>query len=314
VRFTGFKEQLNSERAAAYLLCGDDPGVIRLALSFLTETVTVLPEFNTSYLSGGASAQDITEACELLPMGAPFRLVIARDFAPKGDDTARLNAYLARPNPACTLALVCADGADGLKGAETVDCNRIDQNMLSRWVRREGAKAGTDIAPAAADLLCNYCSCLMLRVGTEVEKLAAYGKRITADDVRELVEPDTEYVIYRIADSIARGDCEGALRAAEGCIRNKQQPSALLSAAYSHFRRLLYCAVSRDEQTVLASRLGVKPYAAQMSVRQARSFTPARLYRIVKLFCDAELNIKSGAMKDYNALILIINAVCKGLG
>jgi DNA polymerase III delta subunit len=154
----------------------------------------------------------------------------------------------------------------------------------------------------------------MTRISVETEKLRGFtaeGEVLTARDIEEMVAPDTDFRVYELSDAAARGDRAAAFRIANAFIADKLPPVTLMSGLYSHFRRLLYAAITAGSSDEIARLLNVKPYAARAAAGQARRFTPRRLKRIADTFHDYETAVKSGKMNDYGAFILTIARIAE---
>jgi len=302
--FLDLPRHLKTERFPAYCVYGEDAYLCAKALEHLTALVTFCPELNLSILTAPATAGEIAEAAQVLPMGE-LRATVVREYA--GKDFDAVNAYLKRPEPSNVLVFYYPGGEfpAKLKGAEPVDCRKLDAFTLTKWIR--GKLSVTD---DGARLLIELCSSDMSRISAETEKLKSYDPdgTLTAKDVRELVAPDAEYRIYRLADAAAKGEGLQAFEMLEGFIADKLPPVTLMSNISNYFRRLLYVSINGAGGDTAAA-LNVKPYALEASARQARSFTQRSLKRITDLLRDYEFSVKSGKMNDYGALIIALNAI-----
>ena len=87
---------------------------------------------------------------------------------------------------------------------------------------------------------------------------------------------------------------------------DKISPSALVAGLYSHFRRMLYAVINKGTAEEAAAVMGVKTFAVENAKRQAAVYGARRIKSINDRINETELNIKSGKIYEYNALILII--------
>ena len=301
MNFLSLSKNLKEGRLPAYCIYGEDEYLCAAALAQIVGLVAFCPELNVSFLAAPQSAREIAEAASQLPIGE-LRVTVVKEYG--GKDFDAVNKYLESPDPSNVLVFYYPGGEypPKLKGAEPVDCRKLDGGTLARWIA-----AKLDVSQDGAYLLAELCSQNMSRINAEAEKLKSYkpGEKLTAAEVAELVAPDAEYRIYKLADAAAKGDGTKAFSLADAFIAEKMAPVALISAVCTHFRRLLYVSINgAGEETARA--LGVKPYALEMSARQARSFTQRSLKKILDTLHAAELGVKSGKIDDCGALNLAV--------
>jgi DNA polymerase-3 subunit delta len=310
MKYSELEKNLSKARLPAYNIFGNDDWLVRGALKRLTGLVVDFPDMNINYLSEKADGLEIKEACELLPMMGDLRVVVAAPTALKKDGAEILNAYLKKPNPSTALVLLSGEEPiKGIKDIEAVDCGKLSASAINKIIAGECAKAGVSMNEGAAFKLIEYCGNSMTRISGELQKLIAWagaGGKLDDAAVALMVEPESEYRIYQLADAAAKGSAALCMKITAKSLADKIAPSAMLAGLYSHFRRLLYCAVSNLGGDELTAVLGVKPFAAENARRQAKMFTKMRLKRINDLCNQSETNIKSGKMYEYNALILTL--------
>src|SRR4029079_14068885 len=145
-----------------------------------------------------------------LPMMSPRRVVTVMQaetlLAPKRESEAaarameQLGAIVKQPETSTTLVFVAAtlDKRSRVyklfqKHATIVECGAIaDLADAERWVRTRVLAAGADIEPAAARTIAERAGPDVKRLRADVDRLMLYAlgqKRITAEDVREVVGP-----------------------------------------------------------------------------------------------------------------------------
>ena len=79
----------------------------------------------------------------------------------------------------------------------------------------------------------------------------------------------------------------------------------LIGMLYSHFRRLLYTAITPQYDRMPAD-LGVKEFAVRKAKEQAGKFTPKKLKKICDGLQETDFDIKSGRITDKVALELTV--------
>ncbi len=305
MKFEELKKHLSSGTLRpAYICVGDDAFVLQKAEGLFKSLAPAMPDFNVSVFSETSDSTAILDACESLPVIDPLRVVLVKNF--KGD-ASKFSVYLKKPNPSTALVFSAQSLKEGFSKVigmlEPVDCNRLENRFIMNYIAKTVAAAGSSVQRDAAELLIEYCDSYMTRIATETEKLALYklGGVITADDVKNLVKPETDYKIFELSEAVANKQNVKAAKVLNTLLDDKLAPSAILGMIYSHFRRLLYCAITPKDENI-AGLLGVKEYAVKKASEQAGKYTPKRLMKICDGFHKADADFKSGKMTDLTAL------------
>jgi DNA polymerase-3 subunit delta len=168
-----------------------------------------------------------------LPMMSPRRVVTVMQaetlLAPKRESDAaarameQLEAIVRQPETSTTLVFVAAsvDKRSRIynlfkKHATIVECGAIaDLADAERWVRTRVAAAGAEIEPAAARMIAERAGPDVKRLRADIDRLMLYAlgqKRITADDVREVVGPAALQDDWAMTNAIEAAQTGEALR------------------------------------------------------------------------------------------------------
>lgn len=175
----------------------------------------------------------LVDAVRTLPMMVPRRVVIVFQadvmLMPRRESDAaaraldRLERLLKEPEPQTVLVLVAGaiDKRSRLykllaKQATLVECGAIaDQADAERWVRTRAAAAGAEIDPAAAKLVAERAGLDVKRLRGDLERLLLYAlgqKRLTIEDVRQVVGPAALQDDWAMTNAIEAGQAAEALR------------------------------------------------------------------------------------------------------
>jgi DNA polymerase-3 subunit delta len=158
---------------------------------------------------------------------------------------------------------------------------------------------GATLEPDAAEELCEILNGELAGIRTELEKLTAYAgdqRKITRADVELLVISARKYEVWDLADMLAARQPAQALEFLDRLLREGEAAPALLGALAWMYRKLLE-AQELPGGTVgwqAASRLKMRPDAAELAVRQSRKFPKTQLTNGLAALYEADSRLKSG--------------------
>ena len=321
MRFVELKKRLAAgDVNSVYLLTGQDEYLRSSALRQIS-ALALLPELNVVRLDA-PSSRDVRDAVLAVPMMSDRRVVIA-DGLTEAD---ALDSYVSAPTPTTVLVLTnVSERAAGRKKAspaktdtlrrllsiaEEIDCSPPDERVIFAWMAAESKKFDVTVERDAAALLTEYCRNDMSRITSEFDKLAAYreGGRLTVSDVRDLVEPETDYAVWQLSGAVASGDAARAMEIFRSFDDDASRPEVLFGVLNNHFRKLYYSLLCDDGD--LKKYLGMNERAMFAVRREARKFGTDRLARILLSLAQADEDIKNGAIpRDVASEILILKTV-----
>ena len=166
-------------------------------------------------------------------MMAPRRIVLVHDaeklLIPKRPGEAadaeqeRLEAFVRNPPGHATVVFVCGALDQRrrlvkllLKEAQVVDCGTIEDSAgAERWVKRGPSGTRCRSTPRRCGRSSSAPGSTSIRLRSGLERVALYAmgqSKITADDVRQVVQATAEATNFGIANAIERNDAAEALR------------------------------------------------------------------------------------------------------
>jgi DNA polymerase III subunit delta len=171
---------------------------------------------------------------------------------------------------------------------------------------------GANLEPDAAEELCDILNGELAAIRTEVEKLSAYAgdrRKIRREDVDLLVISARKYSVWELADMLAARQPARALEFLDSLLREGEAAPALLGALAWMYRKLLEAqelpAGTGGYQA--ASRLKMRPDAAELAVRQSRKFPRAQLTRGLAALYEADSRLKSGGMNQRAVMEFLVS-------
>jgi DNA polymerase III delta subunit len=290
-----------------YLLAGTDRPKIDTALArlrrhFADESVEAVSAAETS-------AEEAVALCNAGSLFGDARLVLVGEVERwKAADVKALQAYLAAPAPATTLALAAgelrkdAPLAKACAKAGDVLVYDVPKRNLAQWVadrfRQLDARANAEACALLVQLVGDDPQAL----ATEVEKLATWaaGEPIGEREVAELAVAFAETPTFALTDAWGRRDPAAALEASEVILEREAKPrcdtSARLAATLgSHLARVRSCqrlAAEGVRPRDAAGRLKMHPFYAEKLFAQAGRFSPDELGDALVRLADLDLALK----------------------
>jgi DNA polymerase-3 subunit delta len=299
------------ELKAAYLIAGTDRPKVDRALQRLRTRFQ--PDAVEMHSAAEASGADVVAAANALGLFAgDGRLIVVDGVeAWKADDVKAVGAYLKRPAPATTLALVAAElkkdapVAKAVAAAGEVLLWDVPKRGLQGWVAEQfklhGATAEADACRALIDLVGDD----LVELALEVDKLTiwAAGARIEAADVVVLVAARAEATSFALTDAWGSRDIGAVLDAAESMLERSGDPRSrtiprIGSILTSHVVRVRSCQALEAEGLSArdaAARLKQHPFYVQKLYAQAHNFSGQELRRATVRLAELDHALKGGS-------------------
>jgi DNA polymerase III delta subunit len=290
-----------------YLLAGTDRPKIDTALERLRRHFA-----DGAVESASAVDTSADEAAALCNAGSLFgdaRLVVVGEVERwKAADVKALQAYLAAPAPATTLALVAGELrkdaalAKACARAGDVLVYDVPKRNLAHWVSERFRHLGARADAEACGLLVQLVGDDPQALATEVEKLATWaaGEPIGEREVEQLAVAFAETPTFALTDAWGRRDPAAALEASEVILEREAKPrrdtSARLAATLgSHVARVRSCqrlAAEGVRPRDAAGRLKMHPFYAEKLFAQADRFSADELGDAVVRLAVLDLALK----------------------
>ena len=319
--------------APVYLFTGPEEYVKLEALAKLREKLlpSGLEALNDTVLEG-VTAQQITDAAETIPVMCEKRIVTVRDWAPllpgtskaEGPETSKkdnpdvawMQRWLDHPAPGCVLVFYMRQSADSKKKMTSllrkmgaaVDFELLSEADLAKWCNKALKPQKKKIGTRALSTLTFMAGRELTRLSGEMDKLAAYvGDRseITEDDVCAIVPASMEYNVFELMNHLLAGDMLRAQQTVNSLLQGGQNPVGILAMLTRQLRQMTHmkCALDAGEnaQTV-QEQLKMHPYAAKQTARQCTRLSAKWLAGLYETAVDSEYAVKSGRMRDQDAL------------
>lgn len=313
MKFEELKSSLTNGAKPIYLIEGEDAFLRESALKLLKDAFLQEPDFNLSNLTSEEVKQDpeiLFTAVQSYPFMGDWRFVVVRDYYPTSQElkSKMIKSVFNEPIDTTILVIVNQESSLSLKKLETItviDCSRLSDDVIARWIRAEAKKSDVIIDKDAISLLIDYSNGDMTKISGEVNKLIGYvgnGGQIGEKDVETVCNKDTDYNVFAITDAVGKGDTEKVLSMLKEMLSKSSNKYQLFANVYYHFRKLLHVSISSLNDSDLANSLGIKnPKAIFVLKNQAKNFKVKRLKEICDKFAFYDASFKRGDITEDNA-------------
>ena len=317
MKFVELKASLKDGVAGIYSLEGDDRFVLLNALDLIEKKIDLkFPDMNKTVFNNEAkyTLDDIISSASALPFGDEKRIVVVWDTSLKASDYLKFEKFIAGGGAETTNFIFVSSSLNEFSRkmkniSVVVDCNKLDELTLKKWIVNRVNKGGLEIEEGAVALLIEYANQSLARISTELDKLMTMGSDVVSMNlVEQYVVPDREYQIYELTDAISKGDAERVFNITQTILAHEKYPIGIIQYLYQSFRKLLYIVLSKKSDDELGAIFKVKPYSIKMSRVQASKFTPKELKKVVDQLSCLEFDIKAGRAQLQSS---VTYAICK---
>ncbi|MDD2445509.1 MAG: DNA polymerase III subunit delta [Clostridia bacterium] len=260
------------------------------------------------------SANELISVCNQIPMFAEKRFVLVKNIIKIADsELKKLIQYSKNPSDSCVLVLCEMLGLSVFDkmNFEKVVCNKLNDFELKKIIVQELNLYDKEITPEAINLLIDFCLKDLMLIKSEIKKLGFFklGKALIDEDIiKKLVHKNETYSVFEISDALTHRQGDRAIFLLKKMLETKDFPF-VLGLISSHFRRLLYSAMSEGTDAEIASKMGVKEYAITKARQLSKNFKLAQLVKINELILDVDYQIKDGQMANINAMYFLVFAI-----
>ena len=320
--------------APAYLFLGQEQHQLGLCRKALVESMLSADE-----RENGLSRHDLDETtlaavlddARSLSLFAPNRVIwvsSAEAVLPRGKSadaedkaaSAELSNYLQNPSPGTVLVFQSSrfdfEGEDRAKIdrvrkfyagiSEIVEFHMYTVESARRLTQDLARDAGLQIGLAEIGLLVESLAADAGRIANEIEKLRLYaaGRKITSDDILELVPNAQASTIFALVAALGRGDRKRSLESLEVLLREGEYLPLALTFLSTQFRLALVAqeAGLRTSSQILShfSKQGIRiwPDRANQVFQTLTAFTGDKLGRAIEKVYWADKSLRDARPDD----------------
>ena len=301
-----------------YFLYGNDEFAITRRLKEFEADFTdrTSADMNTARLEARSMTEDdLNTAVNAMPFLAPKRLVILanpsekyskpnerkkfKEFVENVPDTARLVIHeTMEPRDANKHWLVTWAGKDA-KLVKTQAFMLPRQWEMAGWIVNETRNQSGEIKPPAAAKLAEMVGVNTRQAGQEIAKLLAYvnwERQINVQDVEAVSIVTAQESVFDFVDALAGGNSKSAQHLLHRLLENEDAFS-LWGMVIRQFRLLLMAREvldSHGSKDDVTQALGVHPFVAEKTTKQAQAFTLPVLEQVYYKLLEIDAGVKTG--------------------
>src|SRR5215470_4215804 len=271
------------------------------------------------YSANRGETQAALEQAQTMAMLSPIQVIFLEDAEAieslseknRGEAVEHLTGYLGDPAPFTVLVIEATQLDQRMKWGKllaekslVVECglgeNLNDRQAAAVALARAMAKEqGVEFERGAAEDLAEFVAADLMRLKTEVEKLATFAaarKQIRCEDVGALVVSEKETTVWELADMLATRQGKKALEFLERLLREGEEPLQMLGAITWMYRKLIEASEVRGVANgwQAARALAMRPEQAEMALQSARKISKPRLLAGLGALQRADDRLKSG--------------------
>jgi DNA polymerase III subunit delta len=325
---------------AAILLLGEEPYLRDACRAALIERF--VPEASRTWAVSRYSAdhgetQAAVDQAQTMAMLSPQQVVFLEDLEAieklgeknRDEAVAQLSAYLEDPAPFTVLVLE-ATGLDQrmrlgkllTEKALVVECglgeNAGERQTAAVALARALAKEqGMEFEKGAAEDLAEFVAADLMRLKTEIEKLATYAaekKVIARADVSALVISEKTTTVWELSDMLAARQSKKAMEFLNRLLRDGEEPLQMLGAITWMYRKLIEASdikgVANGWQAARA--LGMRPEQADLALQNARKISKPRLLAGLHALRSADDRLKGSGAEPRTVMEFLVAQLTGG--
>ncbi|HKV24518.1 MAG TPA: DNA polymerase III subunit delta [Candidatus Acidoferrum sp.] len=305
------------------LLLGDEPYLRDACRARFIDTF--VPEAArdwavSRYSADRGETQAALEQAQTLPMLSPKQVVFLEEveaiekLGEKNRDAAvaQLESYFENSAPFSVLVLEASGLDQRMKLAKLLAEKTLvvavglgenpeqRQAAAAALARTMALERGLELEAGAAEELAECVAADLLRLQTEIEKLATYAgekKRISRQDVAAMVISERTATVWELADLLAARKPAKALEFLDRLLRNGEEPLPMVGAMAWMYRKLIEASevkgVANGWQAARA--LGMRPEQAELALQASRKIPKQNLLSGLRALQKADDRLKGGA-------------------
>ncbi|MBQ3783844.1 MAG: DNA polymerase III subunit delta [Lachnospiraceae bacterium] len=204
------------------------------------------------------------------------------------------------------------------KSGTVVELNGLEEKDLKLWVATYLHQSQKKITEQNIMYMLNKTGVDMQNLKNELDKLISYSASedvITREMIDEICVAQTEGKIFEMIDAIGMRNQDRALQLYYDLLAVREKPMSILFLLIRHFNILIQLKELANEGAangVIASKVGVPPFAVRKYIGQAKNFKNSEIRDCLEQCAEVEQQVKTGLLLDQIGVELLIIAFSRG--
>ena len=180
---------------------------------------------------------------------------------------------------------------------------------LENWLKKEITSQKGQIDSMSLQKLIFFVGSDLWRLKNEIDKLLAYSKNITSQNIDLLVKAKIDNNIFDTIDALGQRDKPKALKLLHRHLNEGESEVYLMTMLTYQIRNLLKLK-SLEEKGIgyydMAKQAALHPFVVKKSASQIRNFSLSQLKNIYQRLLQIDVAIKSGKIDQQAALDILV--------
>ncbi|HSX28553.1 MAG TPA: DNA polymerase III subunit delta [Candidatus Saccharimonadales bacterium] len=290
-------------------LCGENTYAALQALATLRAAFVAKHGANAIERLEGADTTlaQLREQVSALSLFAPQRLIILKNPSAQKELFTELGDLAAEVGEGTTLVIVDGVLDKRTKTYKTLkaktdfrDYAPLSDRELQQWVAAAVQERSGTITPQATAQLIDRVGNDQWQLTSEIDKLVALDKTVSADNVELLTTPNLEVSAFALLDAVMAGKHADAARLlTQMKMRSDPYEFFGLLVWQVHALALVAFAPGGLSSTELSQQTGLKPFVLQKSQQLVRRLGQAKIKAVVEQIAQLDMQLKSTGVEPW---------------
>lgn len=202
---------------------------------------------------------------------------------------------------------------DMVKCGVVFECKRQTEKDIFQMLSSSAQGAGRTLSPGAAELLVRGIGNDLTRLLSELEKLILLvgdGEVIREHHVESACSLSLSARVFDLTDAVSLGNKSKAFAILQALLDERESPQLILALLSRNWVSLYYArkiVESGGGQGDIQRHLNVAPFIAKKLWEHSKKFSAEDILDKIMLSTQMDESVKSGMIKDTNALELLIS-------
>lgn len=300
----------NNQVKPIYFLMGEEPFFIDQIANYMEDHL--LPEddkgFNQMVLYGrDVSIDEIIANAKRYPMMAERQVIIVKEAQELSRTIDKLESYASNPQ-STTVLVICykyktidkrkALAKSIVKNGELFVSEKLYENKVGDWIRRELSNKKYHIDAKASNMLVDFLGTDLSKINNELEKLMIIlpaGSTVTPEIIEKNIGISKDYNNFELKKAIGERNVFKTNQIIHHFAQNsKANPLPMTIGILNGFftQLLLYHGLPEKNQQVVAKVLRINPYFVAEYQTAARNYPMRKVSECIALLREADVKSK----------------------